>query len=134
MSEATTPCCRCVPPAIVYPGKCVKCHLSHYDAQRIQIRATEIPFHFFSLGKISWQQHETLVGDIDRIVWATFNRIKNSATLREQSVLCYFEQAILRQVKNLLQQRHNLQLEQQDENVFIKIDPAELLQQLKLDY
>jgi hypothetical protein len=133
MNATAASACRCVFPSIAYPGKCVKCSLSHYDTERIRIRATEIPFRFFSAGEISWQQHESLVESIDRIVWTTFNKIRDNAFVGQQTVLAYFQESILRQVEELLQQRHGLQLQQQDKEIFQQtVDLAQLIQQLKL--
>lgn len=70
---------------------------------------------------------------IDRIVWTTFNKIRDNAFVGQQTVLAYFQESILRQVEELLQQRHGLQLQQQDKEIFQQtVDLAQLIQQLKL--
>jgi hypothetical protein len=121
--------CHCVFPQISYPGKCEKCQLSHEEAERMRIKATEIPFRFWSKGDISWRQQEKLAERIDVIVWETFRSLRSRETnLGELSVLCYFQESILRQVRNLMYERHHLLLEWQDENVFKTIDTEELIQ------
>lgn len=124
--------CRCVFPFIKHPGKCSKCELSHYDAERMRLRAIEIPFRFFAAGDISWQQQEHLVESIDRIVWSTFNQLKHTV-IGERSLLTYFQESILEQVSELLQQRHGLQLLPQDEANYKSEDICDLMSQLKLN-
>ena len=95
----------------------------------MRIKATEIPFRFWSKGDISWRQQEKLAERIDVIVWETFRSLRSRETnLGELSVLCYFQESILRQVRNLMYERHHLLLEWQDENVFKTIDTEELIQ------
>jgi hypothetical protein len=51
----------------------------------------------------------------------------------EKSLLCFFQETILKQVKEVMQQWHGLQLLPQDESIFSKINVAELMTQLKLN-
>jgi hypothetical protein len=128
--------CHCLFPNLLFVdhAKCVKCELPHYEVERMRIRATEIPFRFYSACQISWHEQESLAQSIDRIVWSTYNDMRKYTTLNvgQQSMLGYFQESILRQVRELMRVRHDLQLLPQDENIFKTIDPAELIQ-LKLN-
>jgi hypothetical protein len=132
--------CRCLFANFLFTDyvKCVKCELPHYEADLMRIRAIEIPFRFYATGQISWHEQEKLAQSIDRIVWSTYNTLRKHGTfsvsniMGQQSVLCYFQESILRQVRELMHVKHDLQLLPQDENIFKKIDPAELIQ-LKLN-
>jgi hypothetical protein len=95
----------------------------------MRLRAIEIPFRFFAAGDISWQQQEHLVESIDRIVWSTFNQLKHTV-IGEKSLLTYFQESILDQVSELLQQRHGLQLLPQDEANYKSEDICNLMSQL----
>jgi hypothetical protein len=89
----------------------------------------DIPYRFFSKGDITWKEQEKLAEHIDVIVWDAFRSIRDKKTnLGEKSVLCYFQETILRKVRNLMFERHHLLLEAQDEDVFKAIDPTALIQ------
>jgi hypothetical protein len=55
-----------------YPGNCKKCYLTHFDAQQMVIKASQIPYRYFAAGKITWNQHEHLAEQIDKLVWQLF--------------------------------------------------------------
>ena len=88
----------------------------------------DIPYRFFAKGLISWQQHEKLVESIDSIVWKTYRFFKSrETTLGEKTVLCYFQESLIKQVRKLMDE-HHLSLEPQDEKVFKMIDTEEFIQ------
>jgi len=124
--------CRCLFPAIVFPGECVKCELTHLHAEKIRITATQIPFRYYSAGKLSWQQYEDLREQIDELVLDTFTGLRHSV-LGEKSTLCYFQETIFGEVEELMLRKHNLALDAQDEQLFKVIDVTELLPQFKRD-
>jgi hypothetical protein len=116
--------CKCSYPDIVYPGICNSCNFTHDVANRMVYRAIQIPFRFFSEGKITWRQQEDLADDIDCIVWRLYNEVKGRSRIGQQSQLCLFQEKVLSRVKDLLQ-RHNpsLQMSEIDEKIFKIIDP-----------
>jgi len=113
--------CRCCYPSLNYPGMCGTCELTHDVANRMVYRAIQIPFKFWSEGKISWRQQEDLSYDIDVIVWNIFRELRNDTRMGQQSLLGLFQEKVLARVKDLLE-RHFLHMDAVDENVFRIID------------
>lgn len=109
--------CHCLFPALIFPGDCSKCGLTHYGADRMRIQAAQIPYPFYACGKISWQQLENLREQIDCLVERVYSDFR-SGILGEWSVLYYYQESILAEVKNLLLNQHDITLEREDEQRF----------------
>lgn len=124
--------CHCLFPNIVYPGACVKCNLTHQDAELIRIRAADIPFRFYALGDLTWPQYENLREQIDDLVYTVFNRFRHTI-LGENSVLHYFQATIFEEVSNLMFLQHRLTLSEQDEQIFKILAAGEALAQSNTD-
>lgn len=122
--------CHCLFPSISYPGTCEKCQLSHEEAEKMVLKAMDVPYIFFANGLITWQQHEELVATIDRIVWKAYRGFKKTSRntfLGEKTVLCHFQEYILKQVRTLMYKKHGLLLHPQDEKIFRQIDTVDFL-------
>lgn len=130
----TTNLCTCVYPFFSYPGKCCKCNLSVRYAEEMRIMATNIPYRFYLNGDLTWAQHEVLAEKIDHIVFATYNYMKSRfAMVGETSLLCFFQESILGQVRALFRNQHNLELLEGDETAFRMFKLQEKMSQLSID-
>lgn len=109
--------CRCLFASIVYPGICLKCSLVHENAERLKIRATEIPFRFYTSGELTWHEFEDLQEKISRHVWHVFRTLRHNV-LGEHSLLRYFQERIYKRVYDLLLQQHGILLQEEDEKHF----------------
>ena len=131
-ARVTSRFCDCIFPSITHPGTCGKCKISHYDAQRICLRAVDIPYRFFANCELTYKQYERLRENIECITYATMKKLNTALTLiGEKSLLCYFQESILTEVADLLYQRHGLKMTQQDVNIFEGIDICEMMSKLR---
>jgi hypothetical protein len=75
-----------------------------------------IPKRFAEEKKISWEQYTDLTKKIRELVYITLDSL-NDASVEEKSPLKLVQETILKQVGELLQQEHRLELEQEDEAI-----------------
>ena len=102
---------------------------THKDAELLRIRATEIPYRCHAAGELTWRQYDYLQEKIESIVWQVFNKLRY-VCLGEESTLCFFQEAIFKQVKELLLV-HGCRLSPEDEARFKTMNSNELLQSKK---
>ena len=117
--------CRCDFAEVSWSDKCAhcsKCNLSYDDIQKIALRARDIPFRQWQIGRLTWEHYERLVDEIDNAIWIKFE--KESVTgLGQKSLRCYFQEKALKTVQNIML-RHNLCMEQLDVNIFRSFQPS----------
>lgn len=109
--------CNCLFPWLVFPGDCLKCNLTHEDADRLRINAVQLPFRFYSCGEISWQEYELLREQIDLVVEKIYSRF-GMGILGEWSVLFYYQESIWAEVRELMQAQHGINLDEGDARRF----------------
>lgn len=129
MSQSTRELCVCAYPQIVYPGHCFKCKRVHFHAERLRIQACAIPYRFMCAGKLSFKWHEILVRDIDNYVWITLDCL-HPTVLGEKSILYFYQETILKKVREWLWGGHRIALEQQDEDRFKILELEDVMPQL----
>lgn len=108
--------CRCPIPCLRYPGKCVRCQLTHYDISQLRLHFMVIlPHQFVEEGKLSRQAQDALIDDVDRIFQSVFD---NAVILPREKLLEYFHQRIPFKINALLAQKYRVFATRDDEDAF----------------